>query len=269
MSVRLAFQRLPAAEPRRSRSRLRTTVRSLVAPLGRQLLKYVVLRAPSLRSPHFGAEEMADLAARFLQTNEIGGSYLEFGLYRGATFAHFYHAFRRHHLKMPMFGFDSFRGLPTADGADADAGFRRYEEGYFACSETELRSELQRRRVPATAYTLIGGFYQHSLRPALYARPGLVPSAVVMVDCFYYESTRLALRFVTPTLQNGTVLMCNSYFRFKGHPDHGERGALSEWARQHPTVALTEYAKFGTTGLAYLVHLPASRSMHSEEPDTR
>ena len=264
MSVRLAFQRLPASEPRPSRRRLRIAVRRLVAPLGRRLLKYVVLRAPSMRSSHFGAEEMADLAARFLQTNEIQGSYLEFGLYRGAAFAHFYHAFRRHDLDVPMFGFDSFQGLPTARGADADTGFRRYAEGYFACSESELRAELQRRRVPASVYTLIGGFYQHSLRPALYERPGLAPSAVVLIDCFYYESTRLALRFITPTLQNGTVLLCNSYFRFKGHPDYGERGAVTEWARRHPTVGLTEYAKFGTTGLAYLVHLPASLAARSE-----
>jgi O-methyltransferase len=264
MSVRLAFQRLPTAAPRRRPSRVRTALRDLLAPLGRHVLKYVVLRAPSMRSPHFGTEEMADLAARFLQTNEIHGSYLEFGVYRGSAFAQFYHAFRRHRLDVPMFGFDSFQGLPTARGADAEAGFRRYAEGYFACTEAEVRSELRRRRVPSTAYALIPGFYQNSLTPALYERPGLVPSAVVLIDCFYYESTRLALQFVTPTLQSGTVLVCNSYFRFRAHPSYGERGALAEWERQHPAMALTEYAKFGTTGLAYIVHLPAAPATTSD-----
>jgi macrocin-O-methyltransferase TylF-like protien len=264
MSVRLAFQRLPAAAPRRRVPRLRTALRDLLAPLGRHVLKYVVLRAPSMRSPHFGTEEMADLAARFLRTNEIRGSYLEFGVYRGSAFAHFYHAFRRHRLDVPMFGFDSFQGLPMARGPDAEAGFRRYAEGYFACTEAEVRSELRRRRVPSAAYALIPGFYQNSLTPALYERPGLVPSAIVLVDCFYYESTRLALQFVTPTLQSGTVLVCNSYFRFRAHPSYGERGALAEWARQHPAMALTEYAKFGTTGLAYIVHLPTTPTTRSE-----
>ena len=257
MSVRLAFHRLPAAPPRRSVARARTAVRGLVGPLGRTLLKYVLLRAPSLRSPHFGAEEMADLAVRFLMTNEIRGSYLEFGLYRGAAFAHFYHAQRRHRLELPMFGFDSFAGLPVAHGADADPSFRRYEAGYFSCREDEVRAELRRRRVPAQAYTLVPGFYENSLHPSLYDRSGLTPAAVILIDCFYYESTRLALRFVTPTLQNGTVLMCNSYFRFKAHPDYGERGAIAEWIRHTPTVTLTEYAKFGTTGIAYIVNLPA------------
>jgi macrocin-O-methyltransferase TylF-like protien len=266
VSVRLAFDRLPAAAPRRSGARLRTAARRLVATLGRQILKYVVLRAPSMRSPHFGGEEMADLAVRFLRTNEIRGSYLEFGVFRGAAFAQYYHALRRHRLDLPMFGFDSFQGLPTARGADADAGFRRYDEGYFACTESEARSELRRRRVPETAYTLVPGFYQNSLQPTLYDRPGLIPSALVLIDCFYYESTRLALRFITPTLQNGTVLMCNSYFRFKAHPDHGERGAVAEWSRQNPTVALTEYAKFGTTGVAYVVHLAAPATAEPRTP---
>ena len=195
------------------------------------MLKYVLLRAPSIRSPHFGGEEMADLAARFLKTNDVRGSYLEFGLYRGSAFASFYHAFRRHALEVPMFGFDSFEGLPSARGADSDPGFRRYDEGYFACTEAEVRSELHRRRVPAAAYTLVPGFYESSLRPELYEARGLAPIAVVLVDCFYRESTCTALCFITPILQNGTVLMCNSYFRFKAIP-YGERGP-SPMVRQH------------------------------------
>ena len=242
--------------------RLPRALRSLLAPFARNVLKYLVLRDPSIRSQHFGTEQMANLAAQFLETNEIRGSYLEFGVYRGSTFAQFYHAFRhafrRHRLDVPMFGFDSFQGLPSAGDADADPGFRRYAEGSFACSEAELRTELGRRRVPADAYTLIAGFYEDSLSPALYERPGLSPTAIVFLDCFYARSTRAALRFITPTLQDGTVLMCNSYFRFKAHPDHGERGALAEWCRQHPTIGLTEYAKFGTTGIAFIAHLTAA-----------
>jgi O-methyltransferase len=258
MSVRLAFERPPAAVGRPSVSGVRGAVRRFVAPFGRRILRYVRLRDASIRSHHFGGELMADLAVRFLNANEIRGSYLEFGLYRGATFASMYHAARRHRMDIPMFGFDSFQGLPPAQGPDADAGFRRYDEGHFSCSEEELRTELRRRRVPPTAYTLIPGFYESTLRPALYERRGLSPAAVIMIDCFYYESTLTALRFITPILQDGTLLLCNSYFRFKGHPHHGERGAVAEWLAQHPNLETTEYSKFGTAGLAVIVHLQAA-----------
>ena len=231
-----------------------TPVIDAVRPVARSVLKHFLLRDPSIRSQHFGAEQMADLAARFVQTNAIRGSYLEFGLYRGAAFAHAYRAFRRHKLRLPMFGFDSFAGMPPAHGMDAHPGFRPYEEGYFSCSEGELRRELDRKGLPRNAYTLIPGFYEESLRPALCELHGLVPSAIVLIDCFYYESTCNALQFVTPTLQNGSVLICNSYFRFKGHPDFGERGAVETWRREHPEIQLTEYAKFGTAGIAFIVH---------------
>jgi hypothetical protein len=231
-------------------------LRDALAPLARTLLRHVVLKDPSIRSHHFGTEQVARLAARFLEANDIRGSYLEFGLYRGASFAQFYHAFRRRKLSVPMFGFDSFEGMPTAHGADADAAFRPYATGHFACTEEALRRELTRRRVPAERYTLIAGFYDRSLRPELYAMPGLQLAAVVFVDCFYLDSTRMALQFVTPLLQHGSLVMLNSYFRFKGHPDHGERGAMEAWTRQHPGFRLTEYAKFGTAGIAFIVHPP-------------
>lgn len=66
---------------------------------------------------------MADLAARFVRTNRVAGSYLEFGVYRGASFSHFYHLFkRRYGLPVDMFAFDSFQGLPTPSGVDAGGG---------------------------------------------------------------------------------------------------------------------------------------------------
>ena len=248
----------PSEAPAHSPPARRGVLRQLVAPVARRVarnvLKHVLLRDPSIRSQHFGAEQMADLAARFAKANAIHGSYLEFGLYRGAAFAHAYRAFRRHRLRIPMFGFDSFVGMPRARGADADPGYRPYAEGHFSCSEAEVRGELDRRRVPADAYTLIAGFYEHSLRPKLYDLPGLAPAAIVLVDCFYYDSTRTALQFSTPILQNGSLLILNSYYRFKGHPDHGERGALEAWCRAHPAIRLTEYAKFGTAGIAFIAH---------------
>jgi hypothetical protein len=242
--------------PASASGRARRTLRDLFAPVARTLLKHVVLNDPSLRSHHFGTEQVAMLAARFVEINDIRGSYLEFGLYRGASFAQFHHAFRRRKLHVPMFGFDSFEGMPQAHGPDADPGFRPYAAGHFSCTEAELRRELTRRRVPPERYTLIPGYYDRSLRPALYARPGLAAAAVVFLDCFYLESTRTALEFVTPIVQSGSLVMLNSYFRFKGHPAHGERGALEAWARDHPGFRLTEYARFGTAGIAFIVHPP-------------
>ena len=56
---------------------------------GRNLVKYRLLHDVSIRADRFGREHMADLAVRFAANNRIEGAYLEFGVWRGSTFAQF------------------------------------------------------------------------------------------------------------------------------------------------------------------------------------
>jgi O-methyltransferase len=238
----------PAALPPRS------IVRRGLA-LARNLVKYRLFHDLSIRSERFGREHMVELAVRFVKSNQVDGSYLEFGVYRGSMFAQFYHTLRRHRVEAPMFGFDSFRGLPEPCGIDAAPGVRRYNAGHFVCSGPEFVREMTDRWVPRSAYTVVPGFYSESLRPALYERyPALHPAALIWIDCLFYESARDALRFVAPLIQDGTVVMCVSYFRFKARPDSGERRALNEFMIEHPHIGFTEYARFSIAGAAFIAH---------------
>jgi O-methyltransferase len=222
--------------------------------LGRNLLKYRLLGDPSVRSDRFGRAHMADLAARFVGANRIEGAYLEFGVWRGSTFAQFYHALRRHRLRLPMYAFDSFQGLPEPGGVDALAGYEPFRAGQFGCSVLEFMSELRGRWVPETAYTIVAGFYAETLRPELPKKLGLDRAALVWIDCVLYESARCVLEWIRPLLQDGTVLMFNDFYRFKGHPEMGERKALAELMAANPDLLVTEYAKFASVGQAFLVH---------------
>jgi hypothetical protein len=222
--------------------------------LGRNLLKYRLLGDVSVRSDRFGRAHMADLAARFVRANRIDGGYLEFGVWRGSTFAQFYHAFRRYRLSVPMYAFDSFQGLPEPGGVDALAGYEPFHAGQFGCSALEFAAELHGRWVPESAYTIVAGFYAQTLRPELYAKLGLERAALVWIDCVLYESARAVLEWIRPLLQDGTVLMFNDFYRFKGHPQMGERKAFAEVLAADGDVLVTEYAKFASVGQAFLTH---------------
>jgi O-methyltransferase len=230
---------------------------------GRNLVKYRLLGDVSIRSDRFGREHMADLAARFVKNNHIEGSYLEFGVWRGSTFAQFYHALRRHGLGVPMYAFDSFEGLPEPAGTDALAGYEPFRAGQFGCSALEFTAEMRGRWVPETAYTIVAGFYADTLRPELYVKLGLGPAALVWIDCVLYESARCVLEFIRPLLQNGTVLMFNDFYRFKGHPALGERKAFGELLAANPSLLVTDYGKFASVGQAFLVHMD---DMESRRP---
>lgn len=226
----------------------------MLSRLGRNLVKYRLLGDAGIRSDRFGREHMADLAVRFVKNNRIAGSYLEFGVWRGSTFAQFYHAFRRYRLDVPMYAFDSFEGLPEPSGGDALAGYEPFRAGQFGCSVPEFTAELRGRWVPDTAYTTVAGFYAETLRPELYDKLGLDRAALVWVDCVLYESARSVLEFVRPLLQDGTVLMFNDFYRFKGHPGLGERKAFAELLAANPGLLVTDYARFGSVGQAFLIH---------------
>jgi hypothetical protein len=226
-----------------------------LARLGRNLVKYRLLRDVSIRSDGFGRAHMADLAAQFVAGNRVEGGYLEFGVWRGSTFAQFYHTLRRHRLGLPMYAFDSFEGLPEPAGVDAVEGGEPFRAGQFRCSAPEFVEELRGRWVPETAYTIVAGFYEDTLRPELCHKLGLERAALVWVDCVLYESARCVLDFIRPLLQDGTVLMFNDFYRFKGHPALGERRALAEFLAREPQILVTDYAKFGSTGQAFLVNV--------------
>lgn len=222
--------------------------------LVRNVVKYRLPGDVSIRSDRFGRAHMADLAARFVAGNRVGGSYLEFGVWRGSTFAQFYHTFRRHRLTMPMYAFDSFQGLPEPAGVDALDGYERFRAGQFGCSALEFVAELRGRWVPETAYTMVAGFYEDTLRPELYDKLGIEGAALVWIDSVLYESARCVLEFIAPLLQDGTVLMFNDFYRFKGHPGLGERRAFSEFLAANPTILATDYAKFSSVGQAFIMH---------------
>jgi O-methyltransferase len=85
----------------------------------------------------------------------------------------------------------------------------------------------------------------------------------VWIDCVLYESARCVLEFIRPLLQNGTVLMFNDFYRFKGHPALGERKAFGELLAANPSLLVTDYGKFASVGQAFLVHMD---DMESRRP---
>jgi hypothetical protein len=233
-------------------------LRQRLFALGRNVFKYRFLRDPSIRSDRLGREHMADLAARFAKNNHVQGSYLEFGVWRGSTFAQFYHAMKRHGVHADMYAFDSFEGLPEPAGVDALPGYEPFRAGQFGCTVDRFEREIAARGVPANAYTLVPGFYDQTLSPELAEKHGITRAALVWIDCVFYESARPVLEFLGPLLQDGALLMFNDYYRFKGHPDLGERKAFAEFLHARPTLRVTDYARFSSVGQTFIVHTTSS-----------
>jgi len=201
-----------------------------------------------------GREEVLLGAFRFVRRNMLGGDYLEFGVYQGDTI-HLAYAFSEYMSKsvqgwlraveraalmrrMRFFGFDSFEGLPEPVGIDAGPIFQK---GDFAISLEEVQQLLRQRGTDLNRVHLVPGFYDEVLTPSLRQTLDLQAAAIVHVDCDLYKSTKTVLDFITPVLQDGTIIIFDDWFHYRGHPHRGEQKAFGEWREQHPEWLVGEF----------------------------
>src|SRR3954452_11642485 len=101
-------------------------------------------RIPLLHTLFTEKEQMLNVAMQFLAFNRIEGHYLEFGCYEGNSFIAAYHFAQAQWLeRMKFYAFDSFAGLPKAEGLDVDPEKElQYFEGDFACDVNTFRRNL-------------------------------------------------------------------------------------------------------------------------------
>lgn len=198
-----------------------------------------------------GREEMLDKAIGFAKANKIDGDYLEFGTYDGTTFISAYHLANYKNHKMHFYGFDSFEGLPSPDGDDENDG--QFSEGEYAFSLGRFKKRLRQSGVDLKKVTLTKGWYDKVLNASLRKKLPLKKAAIIWVDCDLYESTVPVLKFITPYLQQGTIIAFDDWFCFKGDYRKGERRAFAEWLKKNPRFKATEYAKFGRHGISFII----------------
>lgn len=159
-----------------------------------------------------GAVHLADPHATLEHALSIApteGMACEFGVYTGSTLR----IIAKHRAPGPIYGFDSFSGLPD----DWRAGF---PAGTFdAAAEGSPVPEVDGAEV-------VAGLFGDTLPGFLAAHPG--PVTFLHVDADLYSSARTVLDLVGPRLVAGSVVVFNEYFNYPGWEGHEHR-AWQEW----------------------------------------
>jgi O-methyltransferase len=240
----------------------------LLRPLRARAARFAFGDPSCLTGPH----GCLRTGASFVAWNQIEGDYLEFGVYRGESFAAAYHALdgsRREHARSGfdsseyrewlvnpprLFAFDSFLGLPEGSGErHVD-----YAAGAYRCTEREFRARIEGSGVDPERVVAVPGFYQQTLNQATKEKHGMRKVAMAMIDCDLYESTVPVLDFLTDLVGQGTILIFHDWFRFKGRTDCGEQRACREWLDRNPDLELIEYWREGPQAVSFLVNLKRS-----------
>lgn len=197
-----------------------------------------------------------DVVMGFVVDCKVEGCYMEFGSAEGGSLADAFDAASRTRAlqDMQFLVFDSFEGLPEPRNLDAGE-FQRYGKGDFACNVAQFRHNARAAGVDLSRLTCVPGWYDQTLTEELKKKLSVKKAAVVLIDCDLYESTVPVLNFITEYLQDGTILIFDDWFSYKGRLDLGEARAFKEWLAEHPWIQATEYHKVGRTMISFIMRV--------------
>jgi hypothetical protein len=159
-------------------------------------------------------------------SGHIPGNVVEFGVATGDSTRVIRKVLDKIARKLPaarhkqIFACDSFKGLPER--------FEKAEVGTFACKPPRIRG-----------VQIVKGYFQDSLDNELARQVGRVSFA--SLDADLYSSTLCALRWLTPLLQSGSLLL---FDEFLGE-NASEKRAFEEWSAETgvKTVLIAEFLR--------------------------
>jgi predicted O-methyltransferase YrrM len=135
----------------------------------------------------------------------VEGLIMEFGVFSGTSINHIAERVAPH----KVYGFDSFKGLPTR--------WNTVRKGYFALPEPpKVRDNVE----------LVVGLFEDKLPEFLSKHSEL--ASLIHVDCDLYSSTKTVLDHLTPRIVPGTIIMFDELLNYGGWKLH-EFKAFSEF----------------------------------------
>ena len=197
----------------------------------------------------------------FVVFNQVCGDILEFGVYKGDSLIDIYHWMTTHWAEFRcigdaqgisigyddnfiggkrFFAFDSFEGLPSSIDPERPIHF---VEGAYKSSRDDFVRNLQAHGVDISKFVISEGWYDATLSQDFKVRNALTSASLIYIDCDLRESAVPVFKFITDLIQDGTLLLVDDFFRYKGHPNKGIRGVFNEWAANNPQITFTELTR--------------------------
>lgn len=211
-------------------------------------------------SANFNRKEAMARAFEFKYKSAIDGDFYEFGVFQGVSLIEAMGQDRRFakHLGMPattrFFAFDSFQGLPALTRDDQLADYDVFDKGQYACVQETVEKSVREAGFDLDRLACIPGFYENSLcDPATMVRLGDSKAAILHVDCDLYSSAKACLTFMTDRLVDGSLVLFDDWFCYKGRSDCGEQRAFGEWRDGCPFMA-SEYFRYSWAGICFILN---------------
>ena len=242
------------------------TIKKLVYPLRKLAARFVEV------DPPIAEGKIIFKAANIVASERIEGDYLEFGVFAGHSFIDSYNVIKEvfaYHSKthsgraeedlsrmtaiwenMRFFAFDSFQGLPELEGVDQRTSY--FKKSEYASTENQFRANLIKAGVSLNKVVTVAGWFEETCTEETIRKFGMRKASIIHIDCDLFSSTKVALEFIKPLLLDGTVIIFDDWYCFRGNPRLGEAGAFNEWKEEMTDWSFVEYQKEGSSRNSFI-----------------
>ncbi len=182
------------------------------------------------------------------------GSYIEFGIFTGSSF-NFAMMINKKIDKIfgnsgcDFFGFDSFKGFGNISESDKHPTFK---DELFSVDEKKVLKNIKKRSGKQN-YKIVKGFFENTIKEKQPKEIGINKARVVLIDCDLKEPALIALDFIKPALQQGTIILFDDYIFFKGDINKGEYSAFEEFKKKNSNITFRDAFEYGYGSKAFIV----------------
>lgn len=180
---------------------------------------------------------------------------MEFGVFNGEGSIDIIRQFRSPGYTA-HYGFDSFSGFAKISGDDEQSLTLNptFSSGAYKGVNIETVRQIIQSSVRFDGDVILtAGYFSDSLpkfdKSVLSDFPLLF-----YVDCDLYSSSVDVFNFIDDIVEDGTWILCDDYWCYRGNPKAGQRRALDEWLATSKRVGVTPYCNFNGYGRAFIAY---------------
>ena len=202
------------------------------------------------------AKYMAIKKAMYITAaDQTYGSYMEFGVFTGSSF-NFAMKINKQIEKIfgkancEFIGFDSFQGFGKINEDDRH---HFYKDKTFSVNVEKVLKNIK-KSAKGQRMRIIKGFFHETIKDKTTQDLNIDKARVVLIDCDLKESTRLALEFIRPSIQEGTIILFDDYIWFKGSKKKGEYSAFNDFKNKYPEILFRKAFDYGYGSKAFIAY---------------
>ena len=145
---------------------------------------------------------------------------------------------------MKFYGFDSFEGFGSLEEVDEHPF---YTDVNFSTNYQKVYARIN-KLVNDNNFLLVKGFFDDTLTEKCITDK----SRIIFIDSDTYSSAKMAIEYTQKSIQEGTIIILDDYYSYKGSLKKGVAGAIKEFSEKQ-NITLRQIDSYGMGGVIVIV----------------